>query len=90
MVRRVDYATAPVTLTARSGVTLTLAGTSSEPPVRSDLPVGSTVTVSAPASVPVEGGTLRFLSWSDGGAATHEIVVPPGGVTLDATYVLAT
>ncbi|HKY65557.1 MAG TPA: PQQ-dependent sugar dehydrogenase [Acidimicrobiales bacterium] len=90
VVRRVDYATAPVTLTAPEGVTLTLAGTSSVPPVRSDLPVGSTVTVSAPASVPVEGGTLRFLSWSDGGAATHEIVVPPGGVTLDATYVLAT
>lgn len=90
VVRRIDYVTAPVTLTGPAEVTLTLAGTSGPPPLTADLPEGSTVTVSAPTSVPVAQGTLQFVSWSDGGAPTHEIVVPAGGVALDATYVLVT
>lgn len=45
--------------------------------------------MSAPAAVPVSGGTLYFASWSDGGAATHEIVVPAAGARLDARYVPA-
>jgi glucose/arabinose dehydrogenase/PKD repeat protein len=88
VVRRVDYTTAEVTLVGPSEVELALAGTVGPPPLTRTLPVGSMVTVSAPASVVTSSGTLVLASWSDGGAPTHEIVVAPGETTLVARYVL--
>jgi PKD repeat protein len=88
VVRRIDYTTAEVTLVGPSEVELALAGTVGPPPLTGTLPVGSTVTVSAPPSVPTSSGTLVLGSWSDGGAPTHEIVVGPGETTLLARYVL--
>jgi glucose/arabinose dehydrogenase len=84
--RQIDYTTAMVTLTGHPEVPLTLAGTTGLPPVSRRLPVGSTVTVSAPPEFPVGDHTLRFKAWSDGGASTHTVVVPPEGLDLEARY----
>ena len=88
VVRRVDYTTAEVTLVGPGQVELALAGLVGPPPLTRTLPVGSTVTVSAPLSVHTGSGTLVFSSWSDSGAPTHEIVVGPAGTTLAANYEL--
>jgi hypothetical protein len=66
---------------------LTLAGDRAIAPFTRAVPVGSTVTVSAPATVKNRLGTFAFASWSDGGARSHEIVVPATGPTLTARYV---
>ena len=90
-VQRVDYTLAAYTLAA-AGVTdaeLVLAGGSGPAPLTRQLPVGSTVTVSAPATVTSSAGTFAFEAWSDGGARSHEIVVPPGWNGLTAHYVPA-
>jgi glucose/arabinose dehydrogenase len=88
VVRRVDYTTAQVTLVGPSQVELALAGVLGVSPLTRTLPVGTTVTISAPPSVDTESGTLVFDSWSDAGAPTHEITVGPGATTLSARYVL--
>ena len=41
--------------------------------------------ISAPSQV-VNGTSYGFSSWSDGGAASHSIVVPAGGGSLLATF----
>jgi hypothetical protein len=33
-----------------------------------------------------ELGDFTFAGWSDGGAGTHDVVVPPEGATLTASY----
>lgn len=88
--RRVDYRTATMTLAADTpGVELTLAGATGPAPVTRTLAEGGTVGVSAPATVSDESGTYAFASWSDGGARSHDVVVPPGETTLTASYVPA-
>lgn len=47
------------------------------------------MTVSAPEAVTNVSGTFAFAAWSDGGARTHEIVVPAAAPTLTAHYVPA-
>lgn len=86
--RRVDYRTVDVTLAADTpGVTLDLAGHEAAAPLTRPLPEGATVAVSAPATVTNALGTFSFASWSDGGAATHTIVVGAADTTLTARYV---
>jgi glucose/arabinose dehydrogenase len=86
--RRVDYRAVNVTLTADTpGAVLTLAGAAGPAPLTRTLPQGGTVGVSAPATVTNELGTFTFASWSDGGARTHNIVVPATAPTLTARYV---
>jgi PKD repeat protein len=48
--------------------------------------VGSTNTVSAPSPQTVGATTHTFISWSDGGAQTHNIVAPAAPTTYTATY----
>jgi glucose/arabinose dehydrogenase len=43
-------------------------------------------TLSAPASQTLNGTTYQFVSWSDGGAATHTISTPSSNKTYTATY----
>jgi PKD repeat protein len=88
--RRVDYRTADITLAAdTAGALLTLAGETAPAPFTRPLPQGGTVTVSAPATVSNASGTFAFSSWSDGGARTHDIVVPTTARTVTARYVPA-
>ncbi|MGJ5818508.1 InlB B-repeat-containing protein [Paludibaculum fermentans] len=50
---------------------------------------GSTHTISVAATVPVGTGVRRsFLGWSDGGALTHTITVPPNPATFTAVFKL--
>ena len=44
--------------------------------------IGGTRTISAPSTL----GSLQWQSWSDGGAAEHQITVPATDVTIVATY----
>lgn len=85
--RRIDYRTVEVALTADTpGAELTLAGVTAPTIVSRALPEGATVAVSAAADVTNDAGTFAFASWSDGGARTHEIVVPADPLELTAHY----
>jgi hypothetical protein len=48
--------------------------------------VGSTNSVSAPSPQQKGKKVYKFVSWSDGGAQTHNIVAPPSTATYTATY----
>jgi glucose/arabinose dehydrogenase/PKD repeat protein len=88
--RRIDYRTVDMTVTADTpGAVLTLASATGTAPLTRPLPVGSRVTVSAPSTVTNGIGTFAFGSWSDGGARTHQIVVPAAASTLTARYMPA-
>ncbi|MEZ7129487.1 LamG-like jellyroll fold domain-containing protein [Nonomuraea sp. AD125B] len=47
---------------------------------------GSGNSVSAPSPQTAGGGSHTFASWSDGGAATHQVVAPATATTYTATY----
>ena len=51
--------------------------------------VNMTRALSAPATQTINGKTYNFSSWSDGGAATHNISTPATNTTYTANYVLA-
>jgi glucose/arabinose dehydrogenase len=87
--RRVDYRTHAVTLAADApGAVLTLGVEEGAAPVTRALPEGSKVTISAASIVSNEFGTYSFAGWSDGGAATHDIIVPTHDETITASYQL--
>jgi hypothetical protein len=48
--------------------------------------VGSLNSISAPSSQPKGKQTYAFVSWSDGGAAAHNIVAPAAATTYTARY----
>ena len=48
--------------------------------------VGSVVSISAPATQDLGDTTYDFVGWSNGGTASHDIVMPDGGGALIATY----
>jgi glucose/arabinose dehydrogenase len=86
--QRIDYRTAAVTLASDApGGSVTLGDRSGLAPLTRDLPQGSRVTISAPDEVSNGSGVFTFESWSDGGARSHDIVVPASGTTLTAHYV---
>lgn len=74
-----------VTVTLASvptGLQLTYDGTSGTTPMTRSSVVGSTHTLTALTPQ----GTATFASWSDGGAAQHNITVPASNVTYTATF----
>ncbi|MFB4281840.1 LamG-like jellyroll fold domain-containing protein [Nonomuraea sp. MTCD27] len=50
--------------------------------------VGSGNSVSAPSPQSSGGQSYAFASWSDGGAASHQVVAPATGTTYTAAYTL--
>lgn len=48
--------------------------------------VGSSNSISAPSPQTAGGTIFSFSSWSDGGAATHNIAAPENAATYTATY----
>jgi glucose/arabinose dehydrogenase len=85
--RRLDYRSTQMTLASSpSGVQLTINDTTAASPVVRGASTNGVVTVSAPASF--TRGLLRweFVSWSDGGARSHDVTVPAAATTLTATY----
>jgi hypothetical protein len=48
--------------------------------------VGSRNTIAAPLTQALNGTSYEFVSWSDGGAAQHDVIAPATPVTYTATY----
>ena len=69
-----------------AGVTLLLDGQPTASPARLTGVVKMTRTLSAPATQVIGGKTYQFVSWSDGGAAEHNIATPATPTTYTANY----
>lgn len=72
-----------------AGLSLALDGQPFATPFSSGSLVGATRALSAPATQTVNGSTYQFVSWSDGGAATHDVTIASTNRTYTATYQLA-
>jgi glucose/arabinose dehydrogenase len=78
--------TATITLsTLPAGLTLTLDGQPFTTPLTVTSVVGMVRSIGVPASQGPSTAPYRFVSWSDGGAATHTILTPASSVTYTAT-----
>ena len=78
-----------VNLTADSvpqGLELGLGAITAATPFTETFVVGSATSVTAPSPQSLAGSPYQFLSWSDGGARTHEFVAPSTPATIVATY----
>jgi PKD repeat protein len=69
-----------------SGLQLVFDGTTQATPYTVTAILGSTHTISAPATQTLGGTTYTFSSWSDGGAATHDMTAASAPTTFTATY----
>lgn len=86
--RNPGFPVATVTVTTEPlGLDVTVDGVTSPAPVSRDWPLGSTHTVGVSSPIPIAPGSrYLWLSWSDGGAITHEIVAD-ADLTLTARFV---
>jgi uncharacterized repeat protein (TIGR01451 family) len=83
---RLDPRTVNLTFqSSPAGLSLTVGSSSSTTPFTRTVIEGSTNSVSAPSPQTVGGTPYTFASWSDGGAATHNIVASTSA-TYTATY----
>jgi len=81
--RNMQPKTVAITLaTAPAGLTLTVNGTTVTGPTTFTSWQGWRLDLVAPTRVP----PYTFVSWSDGGAATHSVVTPVTATTYTATY----
>lgn len=70
-----------------SGLSLIVGGTACQTPCQLDQAPGSTVAVSAPASITVAANSrLDFTGWSDGGPATRTVTLNANVITITASY----
>ena len=85
--RRLDPLTADITVASSpAGLTLGLLDISGTAPLKRTAIVGSTISVAAPQPQVLSTGLYQFASWSDGGAAAHDIVAPAANTTYTATF----
>ena len=85
-----DVSPRVVTLTLAtnpSGLQTTLDGSTPTPATLQSV-VGMIRSLGAPSPQSLGGSSYAFASWSDGGAATHDIVTPAVNTTYTATYAL--
>jgi glucose/arabinose dehydrogenase len=68
------------------GLTLTAAEQSGVAPYTKTVIVGSKVSLSAPTPQALNNTWQGFSSWSDGGAASHDVIAPTTDATYTATY----
>lgn len=81
--RQVEPATVSLTLdSVPSGRTLIYGDQTVTAPFTTEAVIGGTRTIAAPSPQ----GNFTFSSWSDGGTAQHNIVVPSVDTTLTATF----
>ncbi|WP_237535494.1 LamG-like jellyroll fold domain-containing protein [Streptomyces sp. SID3343] len=84
---RLDPRTVDVTLASNPpGLTLGLFSAQRPAPFTNTVIVGGTSSIAAPSPQTLGGKTYEFLSWSDGGAAAHNITAPATALTVTATY----
>jgi uncharacterized repeat protein (TIGR01451 family) len=87
---RLDPRTVVLTFqSSPTGLQLTVGSTSGTTQFTRTVIEGSTNSISAPSPQTLGGTTYTFASWSDGGAATHNIVAS-SAATYTATYQAAT
>ena len=72
--------------TSPSGLSLAVGSTSEATPFTRTVIVGSNNSISAPATGTLGASSYEFVSWSDAGAATHNVTAPAGGASYVATY----
>ena len=70
------------------GLDLNLDGQAVTTPASVTAVAGLFHTLSAPSSQALDGTNYGFVLWSDGGAASHSIRVPPTNISYTASYVL--
>ncbi|HEY2958684.1 MAG TPA: PA14 domain-containing protein [Actinomycetota bacterium] len=78
-----------VALTYRSdptGLQLTVGSSASTTEFTRTVIVGSRNTIAAPLTQTLNGTSYEFVSWSDGGAAQHDVTAPATPTTYTATY----
>ena len=73
-----------------AGLSLRLDGQPVTTPVTFDAVVGIVRTIGAPTPQTSGASSYDFVSWSDGGAASHTISTPSANTTYTATYRVAT
>ncbi len=69
-----------------SGLTLTVDGASATTPFTKTVIVNSQNALAASTPQTLSGTSYVFSSWSDGGAATHNITAPAPATTYNATF----
>jgi glucose/arabinose dehydrogenase len=72
--------------TEPQGLPVSVLSAAASAPVNRTVIVGSAVSVSAPLTQSLNGRTYDFVSWSDGGAATHNVAAGPAPPRLVARY----
>jgi glucose/arabinose dehydrogenase/PKD repeat protein len=83
---RLDPQTVELTFgSSPTGLTLAVGSTSQPTPFTRTAILGSTLSMSAPSPLAAGGTTYEFVSWSDGGAQTHNFVANASGFYV-ATY----
>jgi PKD repeat protein/glucose/arabinose dehydrogenase len=88
---RVDPRTVNLTFASNpSGLQLSVGDTASTTTFARTVIVGSTNSLAAPLSQTLGGAAYGFQSWSDGGAAQHDIAAPAVATTYTATYAATT
>jgi glucose/arabinose dehydrogenase/PKD repeat protein len=84
---RLDPRTVNLTFASEPpGLTLGVGQENVVAPFTKTVIVGSRNSVTAPTPQTLGGSRLGFASWSDGGAASHEVVAPGTPATYTATY----
>ena len=73
-----------------SGLQIAVGSTTSTTPFTRTVIEGSSNSASAPSPQTLGAASYSFVSWSDGGAATHNFVADPARTSLTATYGTAT
>lgn len=69
-----------------AGLRLTVGSSSGTTPFSRTVIAGSKNSISAPSPQTLGGTTYGFVSWSDGGPQSHDIVAPGAAATYTATY----
>jgi glucose/arabinose dehydrogenase/PKD repeat protein len=84
---QLDPKTVALTLqTNPGGFSLTVGSDAGKAPITRTVIVGSSNSISAPSPQKKGSKTYSFLSWSDGGAATHNITAPTVPTTYTARF----
>jgi hypothetical protein len=84
---RLDPRTVDLTFrTEPPGLTLGIGQETTVTPFTKTVIVGSRNSVTAPTPQSLSGSSQGFVSWSDGGTRSHEIVAPAAATTYTATY----
>ena len=74
--------------TQPAGLQLSWDSTSGASPLSSTVIIGSQNSLSAPSPQVLNGSSYEFVSWSDGGAASHNVTASAAPLALTATFVL--